>query len=189
MISSKIIPDSKKTTLKNGLRVLTENLPTMRSVAIGIMVNAGSGHEEEKVLGISHFVEHMTFKGTDKRSALKIAQDLDAVAGKINAYTSKEYTVYFAVILDEFIDIALDVLSDIFLNSLFDEKEIQLESGGILEEIKTFASQAQEAATVLTLGGQAPGGEPAAAPKEETPKEYKDRVLRDGYDAIKEAHQ
>ncbi len=144
MTKNKKIPSGQKTVLKNGLRILTEKIPTMRSVALGIMVGAGSGTEEEKNLGISHFIEHMTFKGTSKRSSFQIAKDLDAVGGKINAYTGKEYTVYLSVILDEYIDVALDVLSDIFLNSLYDKNEIELEKGVILEEIKMYEDAPDE---------------------------------------------
>jgi len=144
MTRNKKIPDAQKTVLGNGIKVLTERIPTMRSVALGIMVGAGSACEEEKNLGISHFIEHMTFKGTPTRSAFQIAKELDAVAGKINAYTGKEYTAYLSVILDEYIDVALDVLSDIFLNSLYDKKEVELEKGVVLEEIKMYEDTPDE---------------------------------------------
>ena len=107
-----IIPNAKKTTLKNGLTVLYEDIPVMRSVSIGILVGAGSGNETAKESGISHFIEHMLFKGTKKRSAFDIAHTLDSVGGKINAYTGKEYTVYYAVVLDRHIETALELIHE-----------------------------------------------------------------------------
>ncbi|MDP2933406.1 MAG: pitrilysin family protein [bacterium] len=139
-----IIPNSKKTVLDNGLRVLTEEIPTLRSVAIGILVGAGSGNEEPSEGGISHFIEHMTFKGTKKRTAFEIAHALDSVGGKMNAYTSKEATMYYAVVLDKHIDVAIDVLSDIFLNSIFDPKEMATEKGVVLEEVKMYEDTPDE---------------------------------------------
>ena len=124
-----VIPSSKLTTLENGLRVITEEIPVMRSVAVGLLVGAGSGHETKPESGISHVIEHMSFKGTEKRSAHQIAHELDAVGGKINAYTSKEVTMYYAMVLDKHIDTALDVLSDILLNSKFDSAALEMENG------------------------------------------------------------
>ncbi|MEE8637484.1 MAG: pitrilysin family protein [Candidatus Margulisiibacteriota bacterium] len=140
----KIIPRSKKTTLKNGLRILTEQIPSMRSVAMGILVGAGTENETKEESGISHFIEHMTFKGTSKRSAYDIAHTLDAVGGKINAYTTKEYTVYFAVVLDKHVDVAIDVLFDMLQNSLFDPKAVEIEKGVVLEEIKMYEDTPDE---------------------------------------------
>jgi predicted Zn-dependent peptidase len=140
-----VIPDSKKLLLNNGLKIMTEEIPAMRSVAIGILVGTGSGNEIPKESGISHLMEHMAFKGTAKRSAYEIAHALDAVGGKMNAYTGKEYTMYYAVVLDKHIDTAIDVLCDIFLNSLFDPKDIALEKGVVLEEIKMYEDTPGEA--------------------------------------------
>ena len=139
-----IIPNAKKTTLPNGLRILTEEIPSMRSVAIGILVGAGSGDEEARESGISHFIEHMSFKGTKKRSAYDIAHALDAVGGKMNAYTGKEQTVYYAVVLDKHIDIGIDILGDILLNSLFAPADMEMEKGVILEEIKMYEDTPDE---------------------------------------------
>jgi len=138
------IPDHKKTVLKNGITLLTETMEDVRSVAMGIVVGAGSGLEQDPVAGISHFIEHMAFKGTSKRSAFDIASELDAVGGKMNAYTSKELTTYYAVTLDKHIDIAADVLTDIFLNSVYDSKEMELEKGVIVEEIKMYEDTPDE---------------------------------------------
>lgn len=139
-----VIPNAKKITLESGLRLLVEEIPSMRSVSMGILVGAGSGNETPKEAGISHFIEHMTFKGTKKRSAFEIAHALDAVGGKMNAFTSKEMTVYYAVVLDKHLDIALDVLSDIFLNSNFDPKEMETEKGVVLEEVKMYEDTPDE---------------------------------------------
>jgi predicted Zn-dependent peptidase len=138
------IPEHKKTVLKNGVILLTETMEDVRSAAMGIVVGAGSGLEQDPIAGISHFIEHMAFKGTSKRSAFDIASELDAVGGKMNAYTSKELTTYYAVTLDKHIDIAADVLSDIFLNSVYDSKEMELEKGVIAEEIKMYEDTPDE---------------------------------------------
>jgi predicted Zn-dependent peptidase len=138
------IPEHKKTVLKNGITLLTETMEDVRSVAMGIVVGAGSGLEQDPIAGISHFIEHMAFKGTSKRSAFDIASELDSVGGKMNAYTSKELTTYYAVTLDKHIDIAADVLTDIFLNSVYDSKEMELEKGVIVEEIKMYEDTPDE---------------------------------------------
>lgn len=138
------IPNAQITKLDNGLRVVTEEISSLRSVSVGILVGAGSGNETEKESGISHFIEHMTFKGTKKRSAFEIAHALDAVGGKINAYTSKEATMFYAVVLDKHIDTAIDVLCDILLGSTFEPSQIELEKGVVLEEIKMYEDTPDE---------------------------------------------
>ncbi|MGB9613433.1 MAG: M16 family metallopeptidase [Candidatus Margulisiibacteriota bacterium] len=139
-----IIPQARKFVLPNGIRILTEEIPTLRSVAMGVMVGTGSGNEWDKEAGISHFIEHMAFKGTKKRTAFEIAHALDAVGGKMNAYTSKEVTMYYAVVLDKHIDIMIDVLCDIYLNPIYDPKELETEKGVILEEIKMYEDTPDE---------------------------------------------
>jgi len=139
-----VIPNAKKFVLPNGIRVVTEHIPSLRSVATGIMVGVGSGNELPKEAGISHYIEHMMFKGTNKRSAFEIAHALDAVGGKMNAYTSKEVTVYYAVVLDRHINTAIDVLCDIVINSVYDPKEMEVEKGVILEEIKMYEDTPDE---------------------------------------------
>jgi predicted Zn-dependent peptidase len=138
------IPKHKETVFHNGVKLVTETMMDVRSVAMGIVVGAGSGLEKESLAGISHFIEHMAFKGTKKRSAFQIASELDAVGGKMNAYTSKELTTYYAVTLDRHMDVAVDVLSDIFLNSVYDAKEMELEKGVIVEEIKMYQDTPDE---------------------------------------------
>jgi predicted Zn-dependent peptidase len=139
-----IIPNAQISKLNNGLTVVTEEIPSLRSVSMGILVGAGSGNEVAKESGISHFIEHMTFKGTQKRSAFEIAHALDAVGGKVNAYTSKEVTVFYAVVLDKHINVAIDVLCDILLNSTFDPRYMETEKSVVLEEIKMYEDTPDE---------------------------------------------
>jgi len=136
--------DIKKVTLKNGVRIVTEKVPGVRSIAIGIWVGAGSRHENEDNAGITHFIEHLMFKGTEKRTATEIAEALDAVGGQLNAFTTKEFTCYYAKTLDEHFPIAVDVLSDMFFNSQFSEKAIEKERGVIEEEIKMYEDTPDE---------------------------------------------
>ncbi len=126
----------KKTVLPSGLRVVSEELPASKSVSIGIWVNVGSRDELTEENGISHFIEHMAFKGTKKRDARRIAHELESVGGSLNAFTSREQTCYYARILDRHLDRAVDVLADILKNSLFDPQELEKEKKVILEEIK-----------------------------------------------------
>lgn len=128
----------KKFQLKNGLRVVTEQIPTCRSVSFGIWVKTGSRYETSEQGGISHFIEHMLFKGTERFSARDIAEEFDAIGGNVNAFTSKEYTCYYAKVLDEHLPIAVDVLSDMFFRSKFDEEEMAREKNVILEEISMY---------------------------------------------------
>ncbi|MEB4780219.1 pitrilysin family protein [Paenibacillus jamilae] len=124
--------------LKNGLRVVIEKIPTVRSVSFGIWVKTGSRNETPDNSGISHFIEHMLFKGTERFSAKEIAEQFDAIGGNVNAFTSKEYTCYYAKVLDEHLPIAVDVLSDMFFNSKLDQEELAREKNVILEEISMY---------------------------------------------------
>src|SRR3990170_2322335 len=126
----------RKATLSNGIRVGPETLPKSRSVSIGVWVKVGSRHEPQELGGISHFIEHMFFKGTKKRTAKDIAIEMDALGGELNAFTSQETTTYYAKVLDEHLPAAIDILSDILLASKFDPAEIEKERKVILEEIK-----------------------------------------------------
>ncbi len=114
----------RTTTLSNGFRIVTENMPSLKSASAGIWVNAGGRHERAEQNGIAHFLEHMAFKGTMKRSALKIAEEIEDVGGYINAYTSREMTAYYARVLSGDVALALDVIGDIVLNPVFDPKDI-----------------------------------------------------------------
>lgn len=125
----------KTYTLKNGLRVVTEKIEHLNSISVGIMVQNGSRNETQELNGISHFIEHMFFKGTDKRTSKKIVEDIENVGGQINAFTSKEATCYYIKALNTHLDLSLDVLSDMILNSKFDPEEIEKEKGVVIEEI------------------------------------------------------
>lgn len=126
----------KKEHLSNGIPVVMEQLKNMRSVALGIWVKVGSRDEEFNKSGISHFLEHMFFKGTVKRTAKDIAIEIDSLGGELNAFTSKESTTFYVKILDEYLEKGIELLSDIFLHSTFPEEDIEKEKGIIKEEIK-----------------------------------------------------
>ncbi|MGM0803440.1 MAG: M16 family metallopeptidase [Bacillota bacterium] len=128
----------KRYTCSNGVRIVLENIPTVRSVAIGVWIGTGSRFENTKNNGISHFLEHMFFKGTKTRTAREIAESFDSIGGQVNAFTSKEYTCYYAKVLDTHSPFALEVLADMFFNSTFDEGELLKEKNVVLEEIKMY---------------------------------------------------
>ena len=126
----------KKEHLINGVPVVMEPLKNMRSVVLGIWVKVGSRYEPLEKNGISHFLEHMFFKGTKKRSAKDIAFEIDSLGGELNAFTSRETTTFYVKVLDDFLEKGLELLSDIFLNSTFPEEDIEKEKKIIKEEIK-----------------------------------------------------
>ncbi|MDO5705067.1 MAG: pitrilysin family protein [Paracoccus sp. (in: a-proteobacteria)] len=130
-----IDPFVQISTLPNGLRVVTRTMPGLHSATVGVWVNAGGRDERAEQNGIAHFLEHMAFKGTPRRSAIQIAEAIEDVGGYINAYTSRDVTAYYARVLDSDVDLAFDVISDIVLNPLFDDREIEVERGVILQEI------------------------------------------------------
>lgn len=121
--------------LNNGLRVVTEYIEHVNSISVGVMVQNGSRNEKITENGISHFIEHMFFKGTDKRSSKQIVEEIENVGGQINAYTSKEATCYYIKALNNHMELSLDILSDMIINSKFDDEEIKKEQGVVLEEI------------------------------------------------------
>jgi len=123
------------TTLSNGLRIVTRNMPGLHSATVGVWVNAGGRDEAATQNGIAHFLEHMAFKGTATRSALQIAEAIEDVGGYINAYTSRDVTAYYARVLAGDVALGLDVISDIVLNPIFAEADIEVERGVILQEI------------------------------------------------------
>jgi predicted Zn-dependent peptidase len=122
--------------LDNGLRLITERMPQVRSVTIGVWLTRGSRHESDERSGIAHFVEHMLFKGTSNRSAEDIAQAIDSIGGQLDAFTAKEYASYYIKVLDEHVPLAVDLLSDIVMRPAFQADEIEREKKVILEEIK-----------------------------------------------------
>ncbi len=149
--------------LKNGLTIIGERLPHFRSISVGVWVSAGSQYETREENGLSHFLEHMLFKGTEKRSARQIAEVMDAVGGQLNAFTAKECTCFYAKVIDEHTELALDVLSDIVLHSTFDEKEIEKEKGVVLEEIAMVEDEPEDLAGELIMRAQF-GDQPLAWP-------------------------
>ncbi|HAR45938.1 MAG TPA: peptidase M16, partial [Nitrospiraceae bacterium] len=117
----------RKDTLANGIRVVSETLPKSRSVSIGVWVKVGSRHEPAALGGVSHFIEHMFFKGTEKRTAKDIAIEMDSLGGEMNAFTSQEATTFYVKVLDEHLPKAIDLLADILLSSRFAPAEMEKE--------------------------------------------------------------
>ncbi|MGG2466421.1 M16 family metallopeptidase [Paraclostridium bifermentans] len=143
----------KTHTLSNGLTIIGEEIPYLKSITLGVWVNAGSRIENEEIGGISHFIEHMLFKGTKNRTSKEIASTIDNLGGQINAFTSKECTCYYVKLLDEHIDIGIDILSDMFLNPLFDEKDIDKERQVIIEELKMYEDSPEDLVYDLLMEG------------------------------------
>ena len=131
--------DILTTALPNGIKVITESMPHVRSVSVGVWVASGSRGETAEQNGVSHFIEHMLFKGTTNRSAEDIARSVDSIGGNLDAFTAKEMVCFNTKVLDEHLPVAIDVLSDLVLNPLFNEDDIEKEKGVILEEIKMDA--------------------------------------------------
>ncbi len=121
--------------LDNGIRLVTERRPDVRSVAVGVWIEQGSAHETPESGGVSHLMEHLVFKGTERRTAHEIALSLESLGGTLDAYTSREYTSFQAHVLDEHLPVALDVLADLVLNPLLDERDLELEKDVVIEEI------------------------------------------------------
>jgi len=126
----------RKTVLDNGIRVITEEIPYFKSVSIGVWVTTGSRDEQRHENGISHFIEHLLFKGTERRTAFDIAKEIDSVGGTLNAFTGREFTCFYAKVIDRNLPLAIDLLSDIFLHSLMDVRDVEKERMVILQEIK-----------------------------------------------------
>ncbi len=125
----------QRTENANGIRILTERMPNLRSVTSGFWVGVGSRDEPQEISGISHFIEHLLFKGTSRRTARRIAEEFDAIGGELNAFSAKEYTCYYAKVLDERVEEAFEIMADMLLRSLLDPKDIDAERKVILEEI------------------------------------------------------
>jgi predicted Zn-dependent peptidase len=143
-------PTVNKTRLKNGIRILSLRMPHTRSVSMGVWVNVGARDEKPAESGLSHFIEHMIFKGTRRRSAYQIAKEFDAIGGHTNAFTTMENTCYHGKVMDTHMDTMVDILSDIFLNSVFDPLEIEKERPVILQEIKMVKESPDEYVHLLS---------------------------------------
>ena len=134
----------QKTTLDNGLRILSESIPYMSSVSIGFFVGTGSRSETLPEQGVSHFIEHLMFKGTEKRSARDIAEEVDDVGGQLNAATDRENTCYYIKVLPEHLGLGLDILSDMLLHSKFADSDVEKERQVVLEEISLYEDSPDE---------------------------------------------
>ncbi|MGE5544479.1 MAG: M16 family metallopeptidase, partial [Bacillota bacterium] len=134
----------EKRVLPNGATVVTEEIPYVRSAAIGVFVKVGSKHEPAELNGISHFIEHMLFKGTESMNARQIAESFEKMGGQLNAYTSKEHTCFYARVLDESLYEAMDVLFDMLFNSAMNERDVETERGVIVEEINMYEDTPDE---------------------------------------------
>ena len=159
----------KKTVFANGTRIITESLSHSKSVSLGIWVNAGSRDELDKDRGIFHLIEHMIFKGTESRSAIQIAKDLDTIGGFSNAFVGKEQTCFHARVLNKHLQFLADLLSDIFINSIFAERDLELEKAVVLQEISMTEDTPDEYVQVLfdqTFWGEDPLGKPILGTKE-----------------------
>ncbi|MEU5834944.1 pitrilysin family protein [Streptomyces diacarni] len=171
----------RKTVLPGGLRVITESVPTVRSVTLGIWAHVGSRDETPALGGATHYLEHLLFKGTERRSALEISAALDAVGGEMNAFTSKEFTCYYARVLDADLPLAVDVLSDMLTSSVIDPAEVESERGVILEEIAMTEDDAGDCVHDLfahTMFGDTPLGRPVLGTVDTVNALTRDQVTR-----------
>ena len=156
-------------TLKNGLRIIGERIDHFRSVSVGFWVGAGSQYETLEEAGLSHFLEHMVFKGTKKRNTRQIAEEMDRVGGQLNAFTSKECTCFYAKVVDEHFELAMDVLSDLVTAPIFDPKELEKEKGVVIEEIGMSADDPEDYVHELLMlahYGSQPIARPILGPEE-----------------------
>lgn len=176
----------ERATLPNGFRVVTESMPHVRSVSLGVWIGSGSRVERGPENGLSHFLEHMVFKGTTNRSAEDIARSVDSVGGGLDAFTSKELVSFNTKVLDEHLPVAFDVLADLVLNPLFREVDIEKEKGVILEEIKMEADQPEFVLHEAFIGNFWKNhglGKPILGTKE-TVKKYNREMLFDFYNRV-----
>ncbi|KPU43895.1 protease 3 precursor [Oxobacter pfennigii] len=170
-----------KDTLDNRIRVVTEYIPYVNSVSVGVWIANGSRDENLINNGISHFIEHMMFKGTDKRSAKDIAESIEEIGGQINAFTGKESTCYYVKVLDSHLDIAIDVLSDMLLNSIMNDSDIEREKGVILEEINMYEDSPEDLSTDLLSKAMWPDssvGYPILG-NQDTLKSFDSRIIKE----------
>ena len=166
--------------LPNGLRIVGERLPYLRSVSIGAWMHVGSMMEKPEENGLSHFLEHMVFKGTAKRTARQIAEEMDAVGGQLNAFTGRDCTCFYAKVIDENLELAVDILADLVINATMDETELEKERGVILEEIAMDEDSPEDLVHDLLqsaqFGEQSPG-QPILGPAEQIAAYTRDDLL------------
>ncbi len=186
LVAPAAIRDIETTTLPNGIKIITEAMPHVRSVSVGIWINAGSRRETPEQNGVSHFIEHMLFKGTSNRSAEEIARSVDSIGGNLDAFTAKELVCYNTKVLDEHLPFAVDILSDLVLNPLFRQEDIEKEKGVILEEIKMDADNPDYLVHEIFSADfwkDHPLGKPILGTRD-TVKRFDDQMLRDYYRGI-----
>jgi len=180
------VREIERATLPNGIRIVTESMPYVRSVSLGVWIGSGSRLEHGPENGISHFIEHMVFKGTKHRSAEEIARSVDSVGGGLDAFTSKELVSFNAKVLDDHLPLALDILADLVLNPLFREADIEKEKSVILEEIKMEADQPEFVLHEAFISNFWKGhglGKPILGTKE-TVKKFGQAMLCDYYNRV-----
>lgn len=181
MVSADAGGEVRKTVLPGGLRVVTEAVPTVRSATLGIWAHVGSRDETPALNGATHYLEHLLFKGTRRRSALDISAELDAVGGEVNAFTAKEFTCYYARVLDTDLPLAIDVVGDMLTSSVLDPAEIEAERGVILEEIAMTEDDPGDCVHDLfarALLGDSPLGRPVLGTAETVGAFDRDRLAR-----------
>ncbi len=150
-------------TLPNGLRIIGERMPSFRSTSVGLWIGTGSQYETHAQAGMSHFIEHMVFKGTTSRSARDIAEEMDEVGGQLNAFTSKECTCFYAKVVDEHVRLAIDVISDLVVRPVFDPENMEKEKGVVLEEIDMAEDTPEDLVHDILMLAQF-GDQPVARP-------------------------
>ena len=159
-----LYPGVFQTTLENGLRILVEEVPQSRSVSVGVWVRCGSRDDPSHRPGLAHFIEHLVFKGTGRRTTAEISEAIDAVGGHMNAATGKESTCYYVDVPADGFSVAIDVLSDLTLNPTFEPEKIELERGVVLEEIRSHEDDPEAVAYDLFAGQLWQGGHPMSRP-------------------------
>ncbi|HEX4166390.1 MAG TPA: pitrilysin family protein [Bryobacteraceae bacterium] len=180
------VREIERASLRNGIRIVTEVMPHVRSVSLGVWIGSGSRIEQGPENGLSHFIEHMLFKGTKNRSAEDIARSVDSVGGGLDAFTSKELVSFNTKVLDEHLPFAFDILSDLVLNPLFRQEDIEKEKGVILEEIKMEADQPEFVLHETFISNFWKGhglGKPILGTKE-TVKKFEQGMLSDFYSRV-----
>ncbi|MBT2234059.1 pitrilysin family protein [Nonomuraea sp. NEAU-A123] len=168
-----------RTVLPGGLRVVTETMPTVRSVAVGMWVGIGSRDEDPQHMGATHFLEHLLFKGTPTRDTMEISASIEGIGGEINAFTAKEYTCYYARVLDEDLPVAVDVLADVVTSSLITPDDVESERGVILEEIAMHDDDPSDVVHeqfAAALYGDSPIGRPILGTVESINELPRDRI-------------
>lgn len=169
----------EKYRLNNGIKIVTYKMPEMKSVSVGLWLNVGSRCETPETNGVSHFIEHMLFKGTEKRSSKKISQIFDSIGGQLNAFTGKECTCFYTKTLSEHLELSLDVLADMFFNSKFAENEIALEKNVVLEEIDMYEDAPEELVNdlIAQLAWKSSLGYPILGPRKNIEEITREKIL------------